>query len=71
MSLELAKTAPVVELAPSPLLQVRHLSMRFGGLLAVDGVIVSPNGPGWRIAGGLAGSIADTSATIVREDQRA
>ena len=54
-----SRPGPTAEPAASPLLEVRDLSMRFGGLLAVDKVnfdvrrdqifaIIGPNGAGQR-----------------------
>jgi branched-chain amino acid transport system ATP-binding protein len=78
MSLELAKT-PVAE--SRPLLEVRHLSMRFGGLLAVDSVafnvyrsqifaIIGPNGAGkTTVFNCVGGFYRPTTGTVALDGQ--
>lgn len=78
MSLERAKTA-VAE--TRPLLEVRHLSMRFGGLLAVDNVhfdvrrqqifaIIGPNGAGkTTVFNCVGGFYRPTTGTVTLDDQ--
>ncbi len=81
MTLERAKTASVVGLAPSPLLEVRDLSMRFGGLLAVDSVnfnvrrdqifaIIGPNGAGkTTVFNCVGGFYRPTTGTVALDGQ--
>ena len=78
MSLELAKNA-VAE--TGPLLEVRHLSMRFGGLLAVDNVhfdvrreqifaIIGPNGAGkTTVFNCVGGFYRPTTGTVTLDGQ--
>lgn len=80
MSLALAKT-PAAEPAPRPLLEVRALSMRFGGLLAVDNVqfdvrrdqifaIIGPNGAGkTTVFNCIGGFYRPTTGTVMLDGQ--
>ena len=79
MSPDLAKTTPATGAAP--LLQVRDLSMRFGGLLAVDGVqfdvlpdqifaIIGPNGAGkTTVFNCVGGFYRPTTGSVVLDGQ--
>ncbi len=80
MSLE-PNTIPVAETADRPLLEVRDLSMRFGGLLAVDGVhfdvrrnrifaIIGPNGAGKTTVFNCVGGFYRPTTGVVTLDGR-
>jgi branched-chain amino acid transport system ATP-binding protein len=80
MSLELAKT-PAAEPDAGPLLEVHDLSMRFGGLLAVDNVhfevrrdqifaIIGPNGAGkTTVFNCVGGFYRPTTGTVALDGQ--
>ncbi|MCP5158729.1 MAG: high-affinity branched-chain amino acid ABC transporter ATP-binding protein LivG [Gammaproteobacteria bacterium] len=76
-----AVTAPITTLTERSLLQVRNLSMRFGGLLAVDNVhfdvhrhrifaIIGPNGAGkTTVFNCIGGFYRPTSGQVLLDDQ--
>ncbi|MFZ4790670.1 MAG: high-affinity branched-chain amino acid ABC transporter ATP-binding protein LivG [Candidatus Competibacteraceae bacterium] len=80
MSLELSKP-PAIELITRPLLEVRNLSMRFGGLLAVDSVhfdvrrsqifaMIGPNGAGkTTVFNCVGGFYRPTAGTVMLDGQ--
>lgn len=80
MSLE-ANASPAAESGPAPLLAVNQLSMRFGGLLAVDGVgfdiwpsqifaLIGPNGAGkTTVFNCIGGFYRPTSGSVLLDGQ--